>query len=694
MASTTSTVEIDGVLDEPVWATAEPVTEFIQYAPDDGGPPPGSTEIRFAQDERYLYIGVRVTGVDYPLRARLSPREDINDDDQIGVYLDTFRDERSGYIFYFNPLGIQQDARFHAGSWNGAWDTVLRSEGHVTDDGFVLEVAIPFRSLKYPAVDGDQEWGLILTRKIPDTGAKYGWPPLERGHPQLFAQARPLRGVRPPHRSSGLELLPSLTAIQGGTRESTSEPLEWNGLTPWTDALRPALDARIGLTRNFGLTTTVNPNFSQVESDTTPTNLNQRFATWFPERRPFFLEDAGYLSDSMGTLYSRSVVDPVYGVKVAGQKGPVAVGVLHALDRTPAPSIHEHGSPGFTEDQTVDAIATNTLARVRADVGQGWLGVTTADKRILDRSLSTTRGAHDSLGADLYLPLQGRWVLSSHADQSWTRGARAHLQGQELFLNVRHNSGPGWGGHAAVQGRTTGYRRELGYLAQTGFIAASAHLDHTWEPGTAVDTFRPRLDAYANRFTDGAYVISSGLSSYLLVRGRHHLWAWANLNQRREEDVVVNGGDAGVSWWGDLTSAVAVGPSGNVGQVMDFDTLSPATTGSTALTLRLRPTSALRLDLTGRYELLDPANAPREWSSLVRSVVRWQFTRPLGLRVIVEHSQGTELDPALLSSVLLHWLHHPGTAAWLGFTELTSLDGTPAPLERTVFAKVSVLLRP
>ncbi|MDP6935195.1 MAG: hypothetical protein QGG40_19905, partial [Myxococcota bacterium] len=120
----TGTIEIDGQLNEPDWLQAQVVDTFLQYSPTEGGPPPGSTEFRFLQDERHLYIGMRVSGVDYPLRARVVPREDISADDQLAVYLDTFRDTQSGYMFWFNPLGIQQDIRYGNGDWNQAWNTV------------------------------------------------------------------------------------------------------------------------------------------------------------------------------------------------------------------------------------------------------------------------------------------------------------------------------------------------------------------------------------------------------------------------------------------------------------------------------------------------------------------------------------------------------------------------------------------
>ncbi|HCH61958.1 MAG: hypothetical protein CL927_16950, partial [Deltaproteobacteria bacterium] len=288
-------IVVDGVLDDAGWSRVEPVTDFRRYVPTPGGPHGSSTEVRVAQDEKNLYIGVRVHGTTHPPVARLAPREDINNDDQIGIYIDPFHDGRGGYIFYFNARGIQQDARFAFGQWYGAWNTVLAAEGAIHEDGYTLEVAIPFRSLRYPDVEGSrgttvQTWGLLVTRKIPDEGVKVSWPQMQPRHPRMFAQAAPLRGVEPPALGAGLELQPVIAANHQTARETPDVPLDWTGdEVPWTESVRPGFDARWAVTPDMGLAGTVNPDFSQVEGDIQQINLNQRFAFYYPEQRPFFL---------------------------------------------------------------------------------------------------------------------------------------------------------------------------------------------------------------------------------------------------------------------------------------------------------------------------------------------------------------------------------------------------------------------
>ena len=203
-------------LNEAIYQQPPLDIQILEFIPTEGGPPPGKTEIWLHQDEKKIYLAARVSEVDYKIRAHISPREKLNFDDQIGLYLSTFGDPREGYLFYFNPFGVQQDIRLAPNSFSFAWDTQIRSKGQLTEDGYVLEVSIPYRSIKYPASDGRQTWKAFVIRKVPDTGASYSYPRVQRRHPRLFSLAAPLKNVRPSDGGSGLELIPSFYGISIG----------------------------------------------------------------------------------------------------------------------------------------------------------------------------------------------------------------------------------------------------------------------------------------------------------------------------------------------------------------------------------------------------------------------------------------------------------------------------------------------
>ncbi len=695
-------IEVDGRLDEPCWAEAPAVTEFLRYRPAAGGPPVGTTEVRFLQDDKHLYVSARVRGADYPIRARISPREDINSDDQIGIYLDTWRDGRSGSVFYLNPLGVQQDARVNGSAWTLSWDVPFRSRGTVDPDGhgYTLEVALPWRSLKYGHPEGPQVWGVMLTRKIPSEGYKYGFPRLENGHPAWWTQAAPLVGIAPPMRGSGLELIPNLTV--GRSWDEQDGPIDLGALAgpPWSEIVRPALDLRYGLTPDVGLTTTVNPDFSQVEADTADVRLNARFAFQFPERRPFFLDGVDAYQDPRGTLYTRSIGNPLYGVKVTGREQRTSVGVVHALDRSPLGSFHEDGAPGMVSD----AWASDTFARFRVDAfDAGQIGLVLADKRVLQRPGGPPvedQPTYDGFGLDATIPVGGRWVVAGNAQQSAVSTLTDGLYGLAGSASVSRASGVGTGLRAGVDSTSPDFRQELGFLNYSGYRRGWAGVDHTFTEVGGIDTLTPAIDVSSLVEADDEHRHQLTLSQDL-VEGPTATWAYGSAGQRRFRGTDATEWDAGIGGGSQLGRALELEGSFGGGRALDFGTLTLATDAWAGLDLALRPTTSIRVDLSateGWHTPDDDAGRPlgTERASFQRARFTWQFTRALGTRWIVQHDRVSFLEDqrdGLLVSGLLTLLDVPGTALWLGWNERLDLTGG-GTVERALFAKASVLLRP
>lgn len=695
-----SAIQIDGVLDEEAWQQAPVVEDFLRFQPLAGGPPPGTTTVRFLHSDDTLYIGVTVADTGYPIRSHISPREDINQDDQVGVYLDTYYGGRSGYVFYFNPLGIQQDVYRSASSWNASWNTVLQSEGRVVDDGYVIEIGIPFKSIGYPGGGGEQTWGLMLTRKVPGMGSKFGYPVLERGHPLFFSQAAPMR-LTPPKGGAGFQVIAGLTAVQTGQRDSVAESLGFGGFDPLLDAISPSIEeARFGITPDTAASVAINPDFSQIEIDATPIDLNQRFAFQFEERRPFFLDGADVLEDRQETLYSRSVVDPLYGAKLTGREGKVAFGLLHALDMKPEPTVNENPTPGFDEEAVDGQQAMTTFGRLHVDAfSGGYLGLTVTDKQTLQGD-----GQHNAVGADFEVPLGPRWGLGASTLRSVTTDGVDTLTGEENGIELWRGSGKGMGVSLWAVDRTPGFRKETGYLTQSGTREGGTRLDYTFPFGGWVDTWTPAVQVlrFVERDTGGLttgefYGEVSG-ESHLIIQGVHRI------DMTLASTATAESSDAGefaeVPGWyleleysGNYGAALDVGPEVTVGQVLDYGTLRPAQLVAVGLDTTVRPTASLRFTTDIEQQSLTPEGLDAQRAVSVRERIYWQFTRPLGLRVITEYTGGAETSDQLVSSVLLTHLVHPGTALYVGYAETTGLEGGIGALERSVFAKGTILLR-
>ena len=687
----TAQVRIDGALDEDVWSQLEPITEFLRYQPSDGGPPAGSTEIRMFHDERNLYVGIKVRDAPQRIRARVSARERINADDQIGIYLDPFDEGGSGYIFYINAIGIQQDLRVLPGNFNPSWDTVYRSRGRlVGNHGYDLEIALPFRSIKYPNTTGPQGWSLILTRKIPGEGAKYGFPRIERNVPRVFSQGAAMT-IDPPDSGSGLEIRPELAVVGQARRDSAEMPFEWG--SQGNGALRPGLDVKYGLTPNLGLGATVNPDFSQVENDETPINVNQRFAFFFSERRPFFLDGSGYFANRSNSLYSRSIINPLYGLKLTGREGGVAMGVLHALDRSPGASVHQYGAPGFSEEDVQGAMALNTVGRVAVDVLQGGhVGMTVTDKRLMGSD--GLRGVNDTVNSQLFTPIGARWTFGIQSLHTWT----GEDQGPKMYghlgaMELKRQAARGLGTSIWTVQSTPGVRQETGFRTQTGRVEGGSSVGWTFEPGGLVDTLTPRVMAMAVEEDEGDRFRMVETSAKAVIAGVYEAEVEAGISEFVEQGFEVPGRWLSFNVEGDATRWLSLDARIRASRTIDFATLAQASRSGGSLETTLRPTAGIRVDTIVRVDRIAPLGFDPRFATSIRSRLTWQFTQQLGLRLVEQHVMDSEDEPVLTSSLLFTWLRNPGTAVYLGYAETTVFGDKPQTMNRTVFAKGTVLFR-
>lgn len=684
-------VVVDGVLDEAIWSQATPVTDFVRYTPTDGGPPPGQTEVRFVQDADTLYIGVRISGVDYPIQARVSPREDVNDDDQIGVYIDTVGDGRTGYIFYFNPIGIQQDIRYSNGQWMMEWNTIFTSKGTVQEDGFTLEVAIPFRSLQYP--DDANNWHVMLTRKVPTLGAKYSFPRLRRGHPQLFVQAVPLHGVTPPDAGAGVWLQPTLSARHVMTIPEEGDSLQWTGPEPWMDTLRPSLDLRWGVTPDTALTFTVNPDFSQVEGDVRQVNLNQRFAFFYPEQRPFFLSNIDVFQDNAETLYTRSIVNPLTGMKLAGQEGAWDFGVLHGIDQSPNASVHEFGASGFSADDIGDQFASTTYLRLRRAAFQsGFVGVFAADKRIVsatpfDGSASSSGGFNDVVGMDVRSNIGTYSNVMASSSVSLLGENDGPSLGSQHALWLERTPDLGVGYSLSGLASTKEFRQEMGFLNQSGLGSGEASLSYTNEVGERSLLINSLTWVGTREWDDDQNWDVSYLQSWKLG-GLHNLGWVAGLYAERYQDAEVMGPYVDMFWFARLSNAVSTRLFLGSGTVLDYSTLSSATDYTVNGVVRWRPLPNLRVDSDFNqqwYLRLDdtPQSIQRIYTRL-----NWQFSPYLGTRFIQQSVLSSDSDdPSFFVSALMSFITTPGNEVYVGGTWNMSGTTQNALQEQMLFAK-------
>jgi hypothetical protein len=355
------------VLDEPVWATAQAMEAPYKFFPADGSPAPVRTDCRVTFDDANLYLGcVAEDPEPARIRARYSDRDGAREDDHIFLVLDPFNDRRRAFEFGISALGVQMDATFSEvdGVEDFTWDAIWKSAGRITPEGYVVEAAIPFSSLRFPHTSDVQTWGVLVARNYPRE-ARYALRSIhiDRNQACLLCQADKLEGFRGVQPGRDLEVTPTLTTRRSDVRASfPAGRLDSGDVDPEFGA-----SGRWGITPNVNLNATVNPDFSQVEADVAQLEVNERFALSYAEKRPFFLEGADFFQTPTRVVFTRSIVDPVGGLKLTGKEGKNVFGVFAASDRVTTLLFPTNAGTGV--GQLRDEVHTG-VARYRRDIGR------------------------------------------------------------------------------------------------------------------------------------------------------------------------------------------------------------------------------------------------------------------------------------------------------------------------------------
>ena len=417
-------VTIDGVLDEPVWKQATLLDGFHQYMPSDSRPAQERTEVLVWYAPDALMVGIRAYAADVAsLRATRADRDKIGNDDRVILYLDTFNDHRRAFMFGVNALGVQLDgvrtegassaASMFGGSVDYNPDFYYESRGRVTAQGYEVEVRIPFKSLRIPGT-GAQTWGFNVHRFSPASGYEDTWTDVRRAGASFLDQGGALTGLHDLERGVVTEVQPFVTAAAAGVRDATG------GFSREPATTSAGANLRLGFTQ-FSLDATFNPDFSQVESDAGLVTLNERFALYVPEKRPFFLEGIELFATPNQLVYTRQLVDPSVGGKVTGKMGAYSVALLSALD---------HQGAGNAQFQ---------VGRLRRDFGGASnAGLTVTDK---ERGGEYNRVA----AADVRLVYKRLYYVEAQLGTAATRDATGASRQGAIWKLENDRTGRHWG---------------------------------------------------------------------------------------------------------------------------------------------------------------------------------------------------------------------------------------------------------
>ena len=692
--------EIDGALNDSVWSSAARLTGFFQYEPSDGQPAAQPTEVRVFYTAQALYFGIvasRREGAN--LNATVSSRDNILNDDRILIYLDTFNDRRRAFVFGVNPLGIQLDGvrsegsgtagRMFGGGEDWSPDFHYESRGVVTDTGYVVEVRIPFKSLRFPP-SGTQEWGLNVTRVTPSTNTIDSWVAARRASASFLSQVGVMRGIENVERGIVAEWQPFFTTALNGSRDVTTGDFDRESAQH-----EAGINLRLGFPA-VSLDATINPDFSQVESDVGLVTANERFALFIPEKRPFFLEGIELFSTPNQLVYTRQVVAPKAGVKLTGKVGPLGIAHLTALDDRPGDD------------------ALFNISRLRTDLGgNSTAGITLTDRRLGEH-------ANTVVAADSRLVFARFYYFEGQLGQSWTQESDV-TQASPMFNVTLDRTGSLWGFHYQL----TGFGED--FISEAGFVPRNDAVDlrifnrlafYGRDPGDFVQSIwlfggPTRLWRF-NDFGDTAPLEGEEqLRATLNLRGGWRVNGEVTRNFFTLEPELYAGYSARTIegtlepylpaprlsnlWNGTMTVGTPIRRNFDAsltftaGAVAIFDEGSEGRTQRVDASVGYRPTPGIRFEGLAALSRLTRAGDGSEYSrtAIPRLKVEYQPTRSLFFRVVSElrdertdalrvngspavlFVDGVESTPARDRRLRTDWLisyePSPGTVAFLGY---------------------------
>jgi hypothetical protein len=495
---------IDGKLDEEVWQKAAVLKDFYQIQPGDNVPPSKPTEVLIGFDPKFLYIAFKATDEPDKVRATVAKRDNIFNDDYVGFMLDTFNDKRKAFEVFFNPLGIQGDGMMTEGRGEDfSIDLLMESKGIVHETGFNVEIAIPFKSLRFEAGKG-KLWGAHFFRRIKRFENELdSWMPFSRSIDSNLSQAGHLTGLEGISVERTIELIPSLTVSQNSRFVPALNPavrsIDPGRIVNEPVTVDPGLTAKFIPSSAVTVDLAINPDFAQVEADQLVVTANQRFPIFFPEKRPFFLEGIDIFQTPITAVHTRAIVDPDVAVKTTGKLGRNTFGLMVASDNGPGNlTADDRGELNacldlrtikFDEvckaERILDKNAYIGVLRLKRDVGkENSIGMLATSYNFIEK--------HNQLvGIDGRFRLDKQTTLSFQTLGTTSRnfffdpndGVDRYRTGNGLGYSIDYTrAGRNWGWELYGEGFTRDYRADVGFVQRTNSNFNFAFIRYNSDP--------------------------------------------------------------------------------------------------------------------------------------------------------------------------------------------------------------------
>ncbi len=683
---------IDGILSENEWHECMPVNEFVTFIPDFDRIMENPTTAWMCYDSDNLYFAFKCYDKEPDkIKSSVNARDNIRPDDWVCINLDSFNDQQSLYAFYVNPGGIQMDSRFSAGTEDFSEDFVWFSAGSIDNDGYSVEMRIPLKSIRFSNRE-PVEMSIFFERFVSRTSEHASWPRLDPAKGYAFlSQMAPLTISGVKHYSL-FELLPAFTYGYSNTQKD-------GNLTKENREPKLSLTAKYGITSQLILDATINPDFSQIESDAGQVDVNLRSQLYYSEKRPFFLEGneifniAGESSSEVDPviafIHTRTIIDPLTGTKLTGKAGKNStLGVLYALDRLPG------------DDSGNRSFAHFPVVRFKQKIGgENYLG-------FLLSARETEERFNRIAGVDGQIRIDRATMLGFNGFLSQTRvdKASAPATGHTAAIDMNHDSrNLSWS--LTAKEVNTEFGTDAGFITRNGV-------------GYVAGKFKPKF------YPKSGFV--RRIETELLTAQTHDSFydMWETLNQFSLQAYMGRSSTLRVRYA--FSTEIYLGESFKTGgltllassQITKrfylaaqyrkvnaiYYSSEPFQGYANKLTLNMnyKPTENLHLDASFTYnDLMRSDDDTRVYDYPIgRGKLTYQINKYLFLRAITEYNG---YHNTLLTDFLASFTYIPGTVAYLGYGSLYEklrwdgdiyvTDERYLEMKRGFFFKCSYLLR-
>jgi hypothetical protein len=654
-------IHVDGALDDPGWRDVPVIDTWYEATPGNNTPPPVANRGRLAYDEAFFYAAFEFDDPDPErIRAPLADRDNVpRDTDYGGIMLDPTNRGRSAVLFLVNARGIQYDAVADdtTGAEDAAPDFFWDAAARITHRGWQLEIKIPFSSLSYSAQQL-QTWRIMLFRNYArDFRYQFFSARLPRGANCFVCRFNALTGLSQLPAGGGLVVAPYVSA----SYDAAPEGELGSSLERRPPKLNVGFDAKWRPSAGTVVDLTVNPDFSQVESDTAQIGANERFALFFPEKRPFFLEgvdlfggasseqsEVSSASTPLQPVYTRTLTDPEWGIRGTGKVGAFAYTSLVVQDRGGGQVILPGSASSSVAEQ--DFRSWSGIWRLRYELGQSFIGLLSTTREIYGGGYNMLAGPDFQWRPNESDSVTGQVLLSTTRTPDRPELA-AEWDGRELSgssgeLRLRH-SAEVLDGLAALRDVSAGFRAYNGFIPRVGYREAYAEGGYTLRPQTG-----PFRSARMFALVDQAVERDSDLLFQQLALGGELEGLWSSVLELRYAYDRTRAGNQ-VLPQHQLIYELSVSPSmtlarvdlfGALGQQIDFDNARQGAGVDLGASLLLRPTPHLEVSFDGgvRWLYVDEGRGPLLWlftAQIERIRATYTFGPRLFLRAILQYEE-------------------------------------------------------